>query len=116
MSGELELEHFRRLLLHKREELLTLAETGQQASATVDLDQSKVGRLSRMDAMQAQAMSQEAGRRREDELQRIASALERIESSDYGYCLACGEEIDARRLEFEPAVTLCIQCAEKREL
>lgn len=115
MSGELDIEHFRRMLLQKREELQALATTGREASATVELDQSKVGRLSRMDAMQAQAMSREADRRREVELQRIASALERIESGDYGYCLACGEEIDARRLEFEPAVALCIQCAEKRE-
>lgn len=104
-------EHYRQLLLNRSDELQGVAQTGREAAETVELDQSKVGRLSRMDALQAQAMSQERERRREQELQRITSALERLDSGDYGYCLQCDEPIAAPRLEFDPAVTLCIQCA-----
>ena len=84
-------------------------------SATVELDQSRVGRLSRMDALQGQAMSREAGRRRHEELARIGAALIRVEEGEYGYCLRCGEEIAAGRLEVDPAATLCIQCASAAE-
>jgi len=108
-------EHFRQLLLQRRNALQSLAEAGQEAAETVELDQSKVGRLSRMDALQAQAMSQERERRRALVLQRITSALQRIESGDYGYCLQCDEPIATPRLEFDPAVTLCIHCASRIE-
>jgi DnaK suppressor protein len=99
------------LLLKQRDALLALEQTGNEAAAIVELDQARVGRLSRMDALQAQAMSQERARRRELQLQKIAAALKRIARDDYGYCPECGEEIAFRRLVFDPAATLCIDCA-----
>ena len=66
-----------------------------------------------MDALQGQAMAKETERRRGVELQRIASALARIEDEDFGYCVTCGEEIPLKRLELDPAVTTCIACARK---
>lgn len=104
-------DHFRELLLQRRSALQQAAEAGDEGAETVELDQSRVGRLSRMDALQGQAMSQEAQRRREQELQRIEQALKRIDADEYGDCLRCGEEIAAGRLEIDAAVTLCIQCA-----
>ncbi|MDP7548812.1 MAG: TraR/DksA C4-type zinc finger protein, partial [Alphaproteobacteria bacterium] len=71
----------------------------------------KVGRLSRMDAMQDQAMAQESERRRMGELQRIEAALERLTGGDYGYCVSCEEAIAPARLELDPAVATCIECA-----
>ena len=103
-------------LLAKKEELMSLEEVGNDATKVVELDQSSVGRLSRMDAMQAQAMSLELKRRRELELQKINAALVRIDSGDYGYCVACDEEISVGRLEFDPAVPLCLDCASGKEI
>lgn len=77
----------------------------------MELDQTRVGRLSRMDALQGQAMAQETERRRKNELQRIEAALLRVESGDYGYCVTCGEEISAKRLALDPSTPLCIDCA-----
>ena len=108
-------EYFRQRLLALQERLQDLQATGDEASQTVTLDQSSVGRLSRMDALQGQAMSQERGRRRALELQRIAAALCRLEAGDYGYCVRCDEEIAEPRLEFDPAAPLCIQCASRDE-
>lgn len=108
----IETDQFRQLLLQRRDELLAVAEEGHSASATVELDQSKVGRLSRMDALQAQAMSQEAVRRRELALQQIAAALRRIDNGDYGFCVVCGEPIAEARLRYNPATSMCIGCAE----
>jgi len=103
------------MLLNKQQELLNNKSTNNEAANVVELDQSKVGRLSRMDALQAQAMSLETKRRRQLELTKIKSALLRIENDEYGYCLRCDDEIPEKRLEIDPAVTLCITCASQQE-
>lgn len=79
--------------------------------ATVELQQDSVGRLSRMDAMQQQAMAQATERRRAGERKRILAALGRIEDGDWGYCLTCGEEIAEKRLRHDPSVPRCVNCA-----
>lgn len=102
-------------LLVLRDELQSVAETTDESSQVVELDQTRVGRLSRMDAMQAQAMSQASGRRRKMMLQKISAALERIENDEYGICHACEEDINRKRLDFDPTAVLCIECATKAE-
>lgn len=114
MGDDIDNGAFRGMLMERCGALLKVAEAGHEASATVELDQSRVGRLSRMDALQAQAMSQEAERRRELELKQIEAALLRIKSDDYGYCIECGEPIAEARLRYNPATPLCIHCAERR--
>ena len=92
-----------------------LDKTGDDAAKVVELDQSRVGRISRMDALQGQAMSQEVKRRRKIERQKITAALNRLESDNYGYCSKCENEIAIKRLELDPSVSLCIDCASKLE-
>ena len=84
---------------------------GAQARAPVTLQQDSVGRLSRMDAMQAQAMALATQRRRDAERTRIAAALARLDEGEWGYCLACGEAIAAARLRHDPSVGTCVNCA-----
>ena len=102
-------------LLQLQQELQGLKDTGEDAASVVELDQTSVGRLSRMDALQGQAMSKETGRRRQVELQKIAAALRRLDSGDYGYCQSCEEPIARERLALDPGATLCIECANKKE-
>ena len=109
-------EIYRELLLALKQSLLRAQETGDQAEQTVERDQARVGRLSRMDAMQAQAMSKETGRRRRQKLLQIDAALKRIKEDDYGYCQDCGEDIVPARLEVDPTALLCITCASAKEL
>lgn len=79
--------------------------------APVELDQSSVGRLSRMDAMQMQAMAAAQSRRRTTARARIAAALARLDAGTYGLCVKCEEEIEEGRLAFDPATPLCLACA-----
>ncbi len=102
-------------LLALRAELESVAEAGDESAAVVELDQSKVGRLSRMDAMQAQAMAKASGQRREATLVRITAALKRISDGSFGICEHCDEAINPKRLEFDPTATLCIDCASAAE-
>ena len=115
MSSEPEAGQIRQQLLQRQRELRALLATGEDAARVVELDQTSVGRLSRMDALQGQAMSQERVRRRQRELQRIAAALRRLENGEYGDCQDCGEPIDVHRLDMDPAAALCIRCATARE-
>ncbi|MGB1800929.1 MAG: TraR/DksA family transcriptional regulator [Gammaproteobacteria bacterium] len=114
-ATEIDLAYFKSLLEQKQDEINDIIKTGDDAAQPVELDQTRVGRLSRMDAMQAQAMSLEAKRRRDLELVRIKSALLRVEEGTYGECLECFEQISIARLENNPSVTLCIHCAERHE-
>ena len=102
-------------LLQLQQELTAPDPASEDASKPVELDQQSVGRVSRMDAMQGQAMALEVKRRRELQQRKVVAALRRIEEGDYGYCLECDQEIDPRRLAFDPATTLCLQCAEEKE-
>lgn len=102
-------------LLELREKLLLLAATGDASAEVVELDQSKVGRLSRMDAMQAQAMAQASVQRRNAMLRSISAALKRIDEGEYGICEQCGKEINPKRLEFDPTTPVCIECASRAE-
>jgi DnaK suppressor protein len=110
-----ETSRLRDRLIERREELLSLQQMGEDATKPVELDQSRVGRLSRVNALQSQAMSVEAQRRRQAELKRIAAALDRMDEDDYGDCESCGEEIAPARLMVDPAATHCIKCATEAE-
>lgn len=104
-----------RKLVARADEIDALSDTADAAAATVELDQTRIGRLSRMDALQAQALAQEMRARQRLERQRIASALQRIEADEFGDCTACGEPIAPARLEADPTHTLCIGCAAAAE-
>jgi len=114
--ASIDLEHFRQKLLELRNELHAVQETGNKAAETVELDQTRVGRLSRMDALQAQSMSMEVSRRREAQLKGLGAALNRIEHGTYGECVICEEPIHPDRLEFDPATTTCVTCARAQEV
>ena len=106
-----DLNYFHQLLLEKQQELRSTDQLARDSTKAVTLDQSSIGRLSRMDAMQSQAMALETKRRREIELTRIDAALERIDEEEYGYCASCEEEINKRRLAVDPANPFCVECA-----
>lgn len=98
-------------LLARRQELDALLATSEADVSAVELDQTKVGRLSRMDALQGQQMALETRRRREAECARIDAALQRLRDGDYGFCLSCDAKIADKRLHLDPAATLCVDCA-----
>lgn len=102
---------YRERLTVRRDEIEALRGISAQSRSAVELDQTSVGRVSRIDAMQAQQMALAQERAREAELSRIAAALKRIEDGEYGDCIECGEPIAEKRLDFDPSVATCIDCA-----
>lgn len=101
----------------KRAELAQLVDElrGQLSAAadaarTVELDQTAVGRLSRVDSMQRQAMAQASRRAIEVRIQQCQAALAALDRGDYGICQNCEEPIGDKRLEVRPEAPLCIAC------
>jgi len=107
MSGD----EIRKKLEALRDETIALSEAVRENRKPVALDQQSVGRLSRMDSLQVQAMDKAQDAARQKQILRINAALERLEHGDYGYCATCDEEIGEKRLELDPATPLCIRCA-----
>jgi len=105
------LDRLQALLVNLRKELEQQERGSAGWRAPVELDQQSVGRLSRMDAMQQQAMSEAEGRRRQNDLLRIDAAFVRMETQEYGWCNECGEAIVLERMEVDPMATHCVRCA-----
>ena len=97
----------------EKERASSMKEDAESADdrGTVVLVQQSVGRLSRMDAIQRQAMAEASQRRRAARRRRIDAALTRIEEGEFGYCQECGEDIAPARLELDPTVPTCVSCA-----
>jgi len=93
------------------DETLALSEAAKENRKPVTLDQQSVGRLSRMDSLQVQAMDKAQDAARQKKLLKIKAALKRLDAGDYGYCVSCDEPIGEKRLDLDPSVPLCISCA-----
>ena len=97
-----------------RDELTALVADSKEAEDSrkpVALDQQSVGRLSRMDAMQVQAMAVAGESRRQVRIQVLRAALGRIGTDEFGFCARCGDEISEKRLDLDPAIATCVDCA-----
>jgi len=106
------LNYFQEKLLTLQAELLGVADLVNESSRTVDLDQTAVGRVSRIDALQMQEMALSNQHRQQEHLLEVKNALERIDEGVYGLCIECDEAIVQGRLEINPAVEYCINCAD----
>ena len=83
----------------------------EQASEIVELDQTAVGRLSRMSSLQSQSMAKTLKEREGVKLASIINALQRIEQGTYGLCLECDGPVSFGRLSVFPESRECAACA-----
>lgn len=104
-------QEIRKTLLAKKQEVTDLLNSNAEDAAPVELDQSQQGRLSRIDAIQQQAMAAETQRRRQRDVHLLDAALKRLDEGEYGYCVNCGEAIGTERLALDPATPFCISHA-----
>lgn len=102
---------FEAVIREELEALKALRAGSKNDRKPVELDQQSVGRVSRIDSLQVQAMSKAAEARRQQRERALEAALERLSNGEYGYCTECAEAISEGRLRTDPAVTRCIACA-----
>ncbi|MFT4815857.1 MAG: DnaK suppressor protein [Pseudohongiellaceae bacterium] len=85
----------------------------ESATGVVTLDQSTVGRVSRVDAMQQQSMAVSTRAKAESTLRKVLIALKRIDREDFGYCGQCDEPIQFNRLKVQPQASHCLKCQDQ---
>lgn len=105
-----DLEAIRHALEKELAELTDMREAAEEARRPVELDQQSVGRLSRMDAMQVQAMANAVETRRQSRAAQLKAALRRLDEDEFGCCVGCGEEIPPKRLETDLTIARCVNC------
>jgi len=118
MLTQAQLKELTELLLVMHNETLESLKLIEETTQPVELDQNKVGRLSRMDAIQGQAIAQANTKQQKQKLSLIVNALDKLEkngSADYGRCLECDEWIAIGRLKIDPMTHYCINCAQALE-
>ena len=109
MEG-LDLEQQRRVL-EEIEDVIARQLSGPDDSTAPVAPDNAIGRLTRMEALQAQQIGQAGKRRLEQRLRNIRKALEAIDEGTYGTCVRCGDEVPAGRLQIMPEARLCVRCA-----
>ena len=108
--SEAEISQLQAQLQRLQADLQEQLSIGSSSSDVVTLDQSKVGRVSRMDAMQQQQMAVSTRNKTQLRLHKVKAALAAIDTGDYGYCRRCDEDIGFPRLQAQPETPLCIAC------
>lgn len=84
--------------------------TTEEAMRPVELDQTTVGRLSRIDSLQNQGLTRNLRDREHAQLGQITSAFQRIAAGTYGTCVECGGPIAFERLQVFPETATCTAC------
>lgn len=116
MLTDTEIKHFRVLVEgHLTDVLRAMGDAAANDAGTVMLDQSSVGRLSRMDALQQQAMVLGLNEALQREKRRLEAALVRLDEGMFGICCHCGEPIPKDRLEADLGAPFCTDCQEEIE-
>lgn len=116
-----ELEHFKRIILERRQEILDELESLKSTMMDVTTGQYEIENSTYSlhmeqgtDAMEREKTFLFASREGKF-LNYLDDALRRIERGEYGYCSECGNLIDKERLEAVPHTHLCMQCKLKKK-
>ena len=105
-------KHIRERITAELREVCKAIAQSEQSAATVELDQSSIGRVSRMDAMQQQAMACVQRERLLIQQRRLSAAIARKEAGTLGMCCQCEMPIPLDRLLNDPATPFCADCQE----
>lgn len=105
-----QVSELRQELERQLERLQKSMQVTDEALKTVQLDQTAVGRLSRMDSLQNQSLSKGLREREVVQLSQIRDALARLEAGSYGLCTLCTGEIPFERLFVFPEAPECAGC------
>jgi DnaK suppressor protein len=106
MSVKDELQQIIADQIREAEQLITVLET---ATEPIGADNA-IGRLSRMEALNAKSINEEALRMARERLIKLDTARQRLQEPDFGICARCGKPIAVERLRLVPESRICAPC------
>jgi len=108
-------EHEKKELKQKiYEEIKTqkhLIDSFSETSKPVSPDNA-IGRLTRMEAISSQGISEASLNSSKAKLAKLKKALEKIDFPDFGICVRCSTSIPHERIMLMPESPVCVGCAE----
>ena len=108
--SEAQVAELRGILDRQFERLQRSMKASQEAARPVELDQTAVGRLSRMDSLQSQSMAQNLAAREQVQYGLIVEARRRMDEGRYGSCSECAGAVPFERLLIFPETPTCQAC------
>jgi DnaK suppressor protein len=108
------LDHFRKRLEERQQELRRMVTKTEQDGRTVDEDSAQDIADRAASSYTKEFLFSQSNNDRQI-LQMVDGALARIREGSFGECISCGKEINAKRLEAVPWTRHCIECQEKLE-
>lgn len=109
-----ELDHFRRILEEKRLALVKNAQASLEQDMQLDTNEMP-DEVDLASSEYIQSFALRLRGRERNFLDKIETALKKIDQGEFGVCEDCGEAIGRKRLEARPETTLCIRCKEDQE-
>ena len=88
-----------------------LIETFEETSKPVAPDNA-IGRLTRMEAISSQGISEASLNSAKVKLAQLEKALEKVHLPQFGVCARCSNSIPQGRIMLMPESTICVSCAE----
>jgi len=107
-------EHYRKRLLAKQEELLRSVTKSEHDGRQIDAEVTQDIADKAANSYTKEFLFHQSDDNRRI-LQLVDEALGRIKNGDYGSCVACQEDVQQKRLEAVPWARHCIECQEKQE-
>ena len=108
------LESFKKRLETRQQELRRMVTRTEQDGRTIDDDSAQDIADRAASSYTKEFLFHQSNNDRQL-LQMVENALSRIREGSFGECIACGKEINAKRLEAVPWTRHCIECQEKLE-
>jgi DnaK suppressor protein len=108
------LDHFRKRLEERQQDLRRMVTKTEQDGRTVDEDSAQDIADRAASSYTKEFLFSQSNNDRQI-LQMVDGALARIREGSFGECISCGKEINAKRLEAVPWTRHCIECQEKLE-
>ena len=105
-NGSNSIKMYRKELLNKKVQLLT--SLGFNFKRLADADRRSEDDL--IVALQDEFIHMGLDRVLSGQLQEVESALDRLNSGEYGACADCGHSISSKRLQALPWATHCVDC------
>jgi len=108
------LEYFKKRLETRQQELRRTVSRTEQDGRTTDEDSAQDIADRAANSYTKEFLFHQSNNDRQL-LQMVEKALSRIREGNFGECISCGKEINAKRLEAVPWTRHCIECQEKAE-
>jgi DnaK suppressor protein len=109
------IEYFKKRLETRQHDLSRAVSRTQQDGRTADEDAAAADIADRAASSYTKEFLFSQSNNDRQLLQMVETALSRIREGSFGECIACGKEINAKRLEAVPWTRHCIECQEKLE-